>query len=58
MADDKTKHGWQDREQINVNEPYELRDWALKLGISQERLVELVKTHGPHVANIKRALGK
>jgi hypothetical protein len=57
MADDKTKRGWQDRAQINVNEPYELRDWAKKFGITQEQLKDLVKKHGTYVTNIQRHLG-
>ena len=32
MADDKTKAGKPDRDRINVNEPYELRDWGKKFG--------------------------
>jgi Protein of unknown function (DUF3606) len=33
MPDDKSKPGGQDRARINVNEPYELRDWARKFGV-------------------------
>jgi len=32
MADDKTKTGKADRDRINVNEDYELRDWSKKFG--------------------------
>jgi Protein of unknown function (DUF3606) len=28
MADDKSNIGRQDRDRINVNEAYELRDWS------------------------------
>ena len=38
MADDKTKTGGQDRTRINVNEDYELRDWAQKFSVTQEQL--------------------
>jgi hypothetical protein len=58
MSDDKTKRGTQDRARINVNEDYERRDWAKKLGVSQDKLRSLVKKHGPSVSAIKKALGK
>ena len=58
MSDDKSKSGSQDRLRINVHEDYELRDWSKQLGVTPERLKELVKEHGPIAANIRRALGK
>ena len=53
MADDKTKTGKADRSRINVHEDYELRDWSKRLGVTPERLKELVKDHGPIAANIR-----
>jgi hypothetical protein len=38
MADDKTKTGKPDRDRINVEEDYELREWAEKFGVTPERL--------------------
>ena len=38
MADDKTKVGRTDRDRINVNEPYELRYWSKKFGVTPVRL--------------------
>jgi hypothetical protein len=38
---------------INVHEDYELRDWSKRLGVTPERLKELVKDHGPIAANIR-----
>jgi plasmid maintenance system antidote protein VapI len=35
-----------------------LRDWSKRLGVTPERLKELVKEHGPIAANIRKALGK
>ena len=58
MSDDKSKSGGQDRLRINVHEDYELRDWSKQLGVTPERLKELIKEHGPIAANIRRALGK
>ena len=58
MADDKTKRGTPDRSRINVNEEYEIRYWTKELGVSAERLRELVTKHGVLVADIRRVLGK
>ncbi len=43
---------------INVHEDYELRDWSKRLGVTSERLKELVKQHGTMAADIRKALGK
>ena len=56
MADDKTKSGGQDRKRINVNEDYELRDWAAKFGVSIERLRETVLLVGDHADEVERYL--
>jgi hypothetical protein len=42
MPDNKRKVGKQDRERINVNEDYELRDWSNKFGVSREQLKKAV----------------
>lgn len=57
MADDRTKTGKPDRDRINVNEEYELHDWAENLGISPERLKEVVAKVGPMVSDVKKHLG-
>lgn len=56
MSDDKTKTGGQDRKRINVNEDYELRDWAAKFGVSIERLRETVLLVGDHADEVERYL--
>jgi len=58
MADDKTKTGKADRDRINVEEDYELREWAKKFDVTPERLKEAVKTSGPMVRDIEALLGK
>jgi hypothetical protein len=58
MADDKTKTGKPDRDRINVEEEYELREWAEKFGVTPERLKQAVKTSGPMVRDIEALLGK
>src|SRR4051794_13532349 len=46
MSDDHKKPGGQDRSRINVNEDYELRDWAKKFGVTTERLKAAVRAVG------------
>lgn len=58
MADDKSKTGGQDRDRINVNEDYELRDWSQKLGVTPEELKEAVSKVGPMAADVQKELGK
>lgn len=55
MADDPTKTGQADRGRINVNQDYELRDWAAKLGVSTDALRQAV---GPMAEDVRRHLGK
>ena len=58
MSDDKTNRGPQDRARINVHEPYELSYWSKTLGVSPERLRQLVQTYGVSANTIKQVLGK
>jgi len=56
MSDDKTKSGGQDRKRINLSEDYEVRDWAEKFGVSQERLREAVGKVGSMADDVEREL--
>lgn len=58
MADDKSKTGGQDRDRINVNEDYELRDWSKKFGVTPEELKDAVKKVGPMAGDVRKELGK
>jgi hypothetical protein len=58
MPDDKDKTGKPDRDRINVNEPYELRDWSKELGVTPDALKDAVREVGPMVDDVKRKLGK
>ena len=53
MSDDKRKPGRPDRDRIDVNEDYELRDWSEKLGVSKEQLAAAVKRVGPMVRDVE-----
>ncbi|NYE27131.1 hypothetical protein HDE78_000056 [Rhodanobacter sp. K2T2] len=48
MSDDKSKAGSADRQCVNVNETYELRDWAKKWGVGTASLrrCRISRRHG------------
>ena len=56
MSDDKNKSGGQDRERINVNQDYELRDWARSLNTTPERLKEAVQAVGDRAEKVREYL--
>jgi len=58
MADDKSNRGPADRARININEDYEVAYWTKELGISSDRLKELVVKHGVMAADVGKGVGK
>jgi hypothetical protein len=58
MADDKTKTAPHDAGRISLTEDYEVQYWTKALGVSKERLAELVRQHGNSAAKVRQALGK
>ena len=58
MADDLRTPGRPDRDRINVNEDYELRDWAKKFGVSPEELRRAVQQVGDRADAVRHHLGK
>ena len=58
MADDRRNRGRPDRERINVNEEYELRDWAKKFSVTEEELREAVHAVGDRAEAVRDHLGK
>jgi hypothetical protein len=56
--DDPTKRGPADRTRINVHEPYELRYWADKFGVTEQRIRNAAAAVGPMVDHVRRHLGK
>jgi hypothetical protein len=58
MSDDKSKSHGQDRQRINVNQEYELRDWARSLNTTPERLKEAVQAVGDRADKVREYLGK
>jgi len=58
MPDDKTQVGKPDRDRINVGEEYELRGWAKSLGVTPQRLIDVVAKVGPMADDVRRELSK
>jgi hypothetical protein len=58
MADDKTNPGKTDRDRINVHEPYELRDWSRKFGVTPDQLRAAVNKVGVMAKDIEAELTK
>ena len=58
MADDKRLRAPHDAARINVNEDYEVQYWTKELGVSKERLQELVRDHGVSADAVRGALRK
>ncbi|MBI2769812.1 MAG: DUF3606 domain-containing protein [Burkholderiales bacterium] len=56
MSDDTSKTGKQDRDRINVNEDYELRDWSKKFGCSPEQLKAAVRKVGVMASDVEKEL--
>lgn len=44
------------KDRINVEEDYELRDWAKSLGVSEDELRSAVAKAGPMVEDVKAHL--
>jgi hypothetical protein len=56
MADNLQQRGGQDRARINVHEPYELRDWSKKFGVSEEALKDAVRHVGDRAEAVEQHL--
>ena len=56
MSDDKSKPGGQDRARINVSEPYEVRDWSKKFGVSEDELKAAVNRVGDRASAVEKYL--
>ena len=56
MSDDKSKPGGQDRTRISLSEDYEVRDWAARFGVSEDRLRAAVGKVGDRAEDVEREL--
>lgn len=57
MSDNKGKEK-QDRKEISLEEPYEVRDWTKSLGCTEKELRAAVKAVGHSAENVKDYLTK
>jgi len=58
MPDDPNLTGKADDSRINVGQEHEVSYWSRELGVTPERLREVIGRVGPMVADVKKALGK
>lgn len=45
-------------ERIMLGDPQQIREWATRLGVSQEHLRELVAQVGPRICDLKQRLSQ
>ena len=55
MTDDKSKKDFHDRGRVSGSEPYEVRYFADKHGISVQQAEDLIRKHGNDRATLDRA---
>ena len=56
MADDLKQTGKPDDQRINVDQDHELSYWSERLGVSRDRLREVVARVGPMRSAVEREL--
>lgn len=56
MSDNKQQSGGQDRVRINVNQDYELRDWAKKYQVGPDELKKAVAKVGDRAKDVEAHL--
>jgi hypothetical protein len=54
--DDKNNRGPQDRSRINLSEDYEVRYWTEALGVSKDRLKQVVEKVGNSAEKVRQEL--
>jgi hypothetical protein len=56
MSDNLQNRGGSDRNRINVNQDYEVRDWSKKFGVSPDELKEAVQAVGTQADRVQEFL--
>jgi hypothetical protein len=56
MADDLSQRGGQDRSRINLQQDFEVRDWAKKFGVTEDELRKAVQAVGHEASKVKEHL--
>ena len=54
--DDRSKAGGPDRKRINVQEEYEVRDWAKSFGVAPDEIKKAVKSVGDNADAVRTFL--
>jgi hypothetical protein len=57
-GDNLSNRGPRDRSRISISEPWEVKYWCERLGVTPAQLKRAVKSAGPSVKNVRRQLGK
>lgn len=58
MSDDLSKKRPKDASKVNLNEPWEVKYWCRKFGVTEATLRAAVKAVGTSVSAVKRYLEK
>ena len=58
MPDDLKNTGRGDNERIYVHQAHEVEYWTRVLGVTEQKLKEIVERVGPMVKDVRKALGK
>ena len=53
MPDDKAKTGRADRDRVNLEQDYEVRDWCQSLGITEQELRGAVQAVGNTASKVR-----
>ena len=56
MSDDPKNAGRPDRDRINLEQDYEVRDWCKSLGVSEDELRAAVHTVGNVASDVREFL--
>jgi hypothetical protein len=58
MSDNLKQRAPQDASRISLTEDWEVRYWTKSLGVSRDRLEQLVREHGSSADAVKKALSR
>jgi hypothetical protein len=58
LAESERELGAVEEERISLGHPQQVREWALKLGVTPEHLRDLVAQVGPRVSDLKQRLSQ
>lgn len=56
--DNLKKRGVEDRSKINMHEAFEVKSWTRQLGVSKERLQQIIDKVGNSAASVRKELAR